>query len=81
MLVPTVLQAQILAALQSAAANKTAPLAVAQAQLAADLAIAIDSYIRTITVVIPPGQIVATAGTPAAQTGATTLPSPPAIIS
>lgn len=41
---------------------------------------AIDTYIRSATITIPPGQVVATAGTPAAQTGATTAPSPPAII-
>lgn len=40
----------------------------------------IDAYIRTATIIIPPGQVVATAGTPAAQTGTTTAPSPPAII-
>lgn len=41
---------------------------------------AIDSYIRTATIIIPPGQIVATVGSPAAQAGSTTTPSPPAII-
>jgi len=41
---------------------------------------AIDLYIKSATITIPPGQIVATAGSPAAQTGATTAPSPPAII-
>lgn len=41
---------------------------------------AVDAYIRSQTITIPPGQIVATAGSPAAQTGATTAPSPPAII-
>ena len=38
---------------------------------------AIDSYIKSATVkaiTIPPGQAVATAGTPAAQTGVTTAP-------
>lgn len=42
---------------------------------------AIDAYIKTATVIIPPGQLVATVGSPAAQTGATTAPSLPAIIS
>jgi hypothetical protein len=41
---------------------------------------AIDAYIRSQTIIVPPGQVVATAGSPAAQVGATTAPSPPAII-
>lgn len=41
---------------------------------------AVDAYIRSQTIITPPGQVVATAGSPVAQTGATTAPSPPAII-
>jgi hypothetical protein len=41
---------------------------------------AVDAYIRTQTIITPPGQTVATAGSPAAQAGATTSPSPPALI-
>ena len=41
-----------------------------QLELAADLAIAIDSYIRTATVTVPPGQVVAVGG----SAGATTTP-------
>jgi len=41
---------------------------------------AIDAYIRSQTITIPPGQVVATAGSAVAQAGATTAPSPPAII-
>lgn len=41
---------------------------------------AIDAYIRTQLIILPPGQAVATAGSPAAQVGATTAPSPPALI-
>jgi hypothetical protein len=41
----------------------------------------VTTYIKTATIIIPPGQVVATAGSPAAQTGATTAPSPPAQIS
>ena len=41
---------------------------------------AVDAYIRSQTITLPPGQAVATAGSPAAQVGATTAPSPPAII-
>ena len=42
---------------------------------------AIDAYIRSQTIIVPPGQIVATAGTALAQVGATTSTSSPAIIS
>lgn len=38
------------------------------------LANAIDSYIKSATVTVQPGQTVATAGSPAAQTGTTTSP-------
>ena len=41
---------------------------------------AIDAYIRSQTIILPPGQAVATAGSPAAQVGATTSPAPPALI-
>lgn len=53
---------------------------VAQLLLAEELATAIDTYIRSATIIIPPGIPVATAGSPAAQAGASTAPSPPAII-
>ena len=41
---------------------------------------AIDTFVKSATIIVPPGQLVATAGSPAAQTGATTAPSPPAQI-
>jgi hypothetical protein len=41
----------------------------------------VDSFIRTATIITPPGTAVATAGSPAAQTGATIAPTAPAIIS
>jgi len=41
---------------------------------------AIDLYIKSATITVPPGQVVVTAGSPAAQSGATTTPSAPAII-
>lgn len=41
---------------------------------------AIDDFVKSATIIVPPGQLVATAGTPVAQTGATTAPSPPANI-
>lgn len=40
---------------------------------------AIDLYIKSATIVVPPGQVVV--APPPAGTGATTSPSPPAIIS
>lgn len=43
-------------------------------KLAADIAGAVDSYVTSITVMINPGIPVATAGSPAAQVGATTGP-------
>jgi len=46
------------------------------AKIALDLAMAIDSYVRSGTVIttVAPGIAVATAGSPAAQVGATTAP-------
>lgn len=49
--------------------------AQAQKELAKDLATAIDSYIKSATITVPPGTLVVTAGTPAAQTGSTTTPT------
>lgn len=49
--------------------------------IAKTIASDVTTYIKTATIIIPPGQVVATAGSPAAQTGATTAPSPPAQIS
>lgn len=40
----------------------------------------VTSYIKQATIIIPPGQVVTTAGSAVAQTGATTAPSPPAKI-
>lgn len=61
---------------QSSALNLDA----AQLLLAEELASAIDTYIKSATIIIPPGIVVATAGSPAAQVGSSTAPSPPAII-
>jgi len=49
--------------------------------IAKTIADQVDTYIKSATIIVPPGQVVATAGSPAAQTGATTAPSPPATIS
>ena len=42
---------------------------------------AIDSYIKTATIIVPPGQVVTAASAAGPVTGATTTPSAPAIIS
>lgn len=48
--------------------------------IAKTIASEVTTYIKTATIIVPPGQVVATAGSPAAQVGSTTAPSPPAII-
>jgi len=55
-------------------------IAAGAAAFAAVAGPSIDAYIRSQVIILPPGQLVATAGSPAAQVGATTAPSPPAII-
>jgi hypothetical protein len=40
----------------------------------------VDKYVKQATIIVQPGQVVVTAGTPAAQTGSTTTPSAPALI-
>lgn len=77
-LIKPVLQSAILAAFKKQSAPSVS-LEAAQSQLAADLATAIDSYIKSATVIIPPGQGVL-AGAPPGP-GATNAPSPPAQIS
>lgn len=49
-------------------------------ELSEIIASEVTKYIKQATIIVPPGQVVATAGSPAAQTGATTAPSPPAQI-
>ena len=49
-------------------------------ELASIVAAEMTTYIKTATIIVPPGQVVAVAGSPSAQTGATTAPSPPAQI-
>lgn len=98
-LVKTLLESQILSAFKKMQTNAVDTEA-AQKDLAKDLATAIDEYIKTATIIIPPGQVVAGVNapgqivifpaipipvplpttTPGIVTGATTLPSPPAII-
>jgi len=53
----------------------------AQKDLAKDLATAIDSYIKTATIIVPPGQMISGAGGgPAPVVGSTVTPSSPAAI-
>lgn len=94
-LIKPVLEAQIFAALEKQQTNTGAP-TLAHQQLAKDLATAIDSYIKSATIQIPPGQtiqginapgqVVATSGgpgstvSPGSVTGAANALSPPALI-
>jgi len=53
----------------------------AQRELAKDLATAIDSYIKTATIIVPPGQVISGGGGgPAPVVGSTVTPSAPATI-
>jgi hypothetical protein len=53
----------------------------AQRELAKDLATAIDSYIKTATIIVPPGQVISGAGGGAVPVvGSTVTPSGPATI-
>ena len=71
---------QALSSLSTAAQAGTLPLPAAQLQAAEAIATAIDTYIKSATIIVPPGQTVTTAGSPAAQSGTTVSPSLPAII-
>ena len=57
-LVKPVLEAQIFAALQELFANTSDPAPVAQRKLAQKLATAIDTYIKSATITVPPGQAI-----------------------
>ena len=53
----------------------------AQRELAKDLATAIDSYIKTATIIVPPGQVISGAGGGSVPVvGSTVTPSGPATI-
>lgn len=70
--------------MQAAGSSQTsvnAARAAAALKFGTDVSNAVDAYIKSATIIVPPGQVVATAGTPAAQTGSTTTPSSPATIS
>lgn len=70
-LVKTTLKADILNLL-TGMRDKTE---VSDNEFADKLASAIDAYIKTATITVPAGIAVATTGSPAAQTGATTAPA------
>lgn len=71
-LIKSVLELQILAAFQNLTNSQT-DMSSAQQSLAKDLATAIDVYIKSATIIVPPGQAVAGS--------VTSTPAPPAIIS
>lgn len=74
MLVPKVLSVAIAAAFVKASGGTQTPDALARTnQLADDIAMAIDAYVRgaVVTVTVSPGIPVVTAGSPTAQTGST----------
>ena len=58
----------------------TAAISAAASKFAGLASTAIDAYIKSATITVPPGQLVVTAGSPAAQAGSTTTTSSPAII-
>jgi hypothetical protein len=71
-LIKPVLELQILAAFQKMSASKS-DMATAQRELAKELATAIDAYIKSATIITPPGQAVVGS--------VTSTPAPPALIS
>ena len=80
-LIPQVLQLDILDALRSLSNNDGATLEQSQFELSQKLAGAIDRYIKSATIIVPPGQTVAGGGGgPIPVTGATVSPSSPAQI-
>ena len=73
-LVVTTLELDILSILNKLKDDNSEDQTKAINKYAKDLSIAIDKYIKTATVVVQPGQVVSTAGSAVAQTGATTSP-------
>jgi hypothetical protein len=73
-LVPTVLKTAIKNALLANCPNPNTEQSSQINTLATSLATAIDAYIKSATVTVPSGVLVATTGTAVAQTGATTAP-------
>jgi len=57
-LIKPVLEAQIFSALQELFNNTSDPPIVAQKKIATKLANAIDAYIKSATIIVPPGQVI-----------------------
>lgn len=71
----TTLASSIKSALAAGLADTSDSSATAQENLAKAIANAVDTYVKGITITVPAGIAVSTAGTAAAQTGATTAPA------
>lgn len=71
-LIKPVLELQILAAFQKMSTSGM-DMATAQRELAKELATAIDAYVKSATIIVPPGQAVVGS--------VTSTPAPPALIS
>ena len=78
-LVKPLLEAQILDGFQKMSNSETS-MESAHRKLAADLATAIDSYIKSATVTVPPGQLVTGVSPAGPITGATTAPGVATIV-
>lgn len=82
-LIKPLLELQILTALKKQSLSHK-DISVSQQELAADLATAIDSYIRSALITVPPGQLVvgvsASAAGPGVVTASTTSPITATII-
>ena len=74
-LVKIVLEQQIYSAFKKMQ-NSAKDTELAQRELAKDLATAIDTYIKTATVIIPPGQVVAGTNAPGQLTIFPAVPTP-----
>jgi hypothetical protein len=73
-LIKPVLEAQIFAALQKLFNNTSDTPVVAQQKLAKDLASAIDGYIKSATIIVPPGQGVQAISAPGQVVGSPATP-------
>lgn len=72
-LIKNILELQILAACKKLS-NSTSDINQAQQEFAKELSTAIDSYIKTATIVVQPGQLVVGASPAGPVSGATTTP-------
>ena len=79
-LIKTVLAKEIYDALQDLTDSGPELRDIAQIEFAATLAAAIDSYIKSATIIIKPGQVVTGTAGPVPVIASTTTPSSPATI-